>query len=277
MKLYFPEYLKERDKEFCVECVQRIPLQYESLSVDYGQWDVAWGYKRSPAFHDDKPGQDYFSMRYNPKNAAIVVADGVSQSFYADIASREVGQALCQYLWELRNSPPAGDNVTVFLNSLHARIDRIVNDKTIPGDLIPVLKEVLSEKQKHGSQTVLGACLLDMLACTARFYLLGNIRITWIDDNKSVVTRTYSDKERWSSKCGCKNGSTVRYWDVENLIGFCLQSDGLGERFPMHLWTKKNFEKVSQEMQDINEDDITFVSFQKNSSLRHSIIIPGKD
>src|ERR1041385_7373312 len=51
------------------------------------------------------PGQDYLTFRYEEGVFAFALCDGVSQSFFGDLAARILGDALLTWLWQR----PPGD------------------------------------------------------------------------------------------------------------------------------------------------------------------------
>src|SRR5204863_8715190 len=46
------------------------------------------------------PGQDYLTFCYDDSAFAFALCDGVSQSFFGDLAARFLGDALINWLWE---------------------------------------------------------------------------------------------------------------------------------------------------------------------------------
>jgi len=49
----------------------------------------------------NEPGQDYIAIIASDDRIAFVLCDGVSQSFYGDLAARILGDQLVAWLWEM--------------------------------------------------------------------------------------------------------------------------------------------------------------------------------
>jgi serine/threonine protein phosphatase PrpC len=47
-----------------------------------------------------EPGQDYLSLKVAPPTFVFALCDGVSQSFFGDLAARLLGDSLVDWLWQ---------------------------------------------------------------------------------------------------------------------------------------------------------------------------------
>ena len=83
-------------------------VQYHDYSVPLLDTfaSVCVGYRRCRDFDvENKPGQDFVAVKGDVNYIVGVVADGVSQSFYGNIAAKAVGEWLIEMLWENRQQP----------------------------------------------------------------------------------------------------------------------------------------------------------------------------
>src|SRR6185295_2679194 len=97
MKAEYTEIISEQQsdaiqfEELCIESVKGNAEDCVSVSL---------GYRRCKDFDEgNQPGQDFASVRGDKHYIVGVVADGVSQSFYGNLAAAYLSQFLLGYLW----------------------------------------------------------------------------------------------------------------------------------------------------------------------------------
>ena len=98
-----------------------------------------------------EPGQDYIALRQNGRRLAFALCDGVSQSFYGDLAARLLGDALVKWLW---NDLPPGEFRREFIRQLlREHLVALTDEATseirrvpISEDAPPLLRDVLEQK-----------------------------------------------------------------------------------------------------------------------------------
>lgn len=226
---------------------------------------VAAGYRRCREFDakvpggKQQPGQDFCTFRIDEHHAVGVVADGVGQSFFGDIAARVAGRALIDFLWTRRANPPTDAEFSAFLNEQQPILADEVERKTLSDDLDPFLLAALMEtKHKDGSQTVLGAVVLDLQARAANIYLLGDI-IAIVHDASPTPWPWCADKHgRWASTDGIK-GSIERE-TLSNVEAIMLKSDGAGPDWGLVLDdVVQHGHFVARAEQWAERDDVSFV------------------
>jgi len=226
---------------------------------------VAAGYRRCREFDakvpggKQQPGQDFCTFRVDEHRAVGVVADGVGQSFFGDIAARVAGRALIDFLWTRRADPPTDVELSAFLNEQQPLLADEVERKTLSDDLDPFLRAALTEtKHKDGSQTVLGAVVLDLQARAANIYLLGDITAI-VHDASPAPWPWCADKHgRWASTDGIKG--RIERETLSNVEAIVLKSDGAGPDWGLVLDDiVQHGHFVARAEQWAERDDVSFV------------------
>ena len=123
------------------------------------KYSFRYGFERSgDSILSDTEGQDYIAINYDDAHMAFALCDGVSQSFFGDIASRLLGNALVEWLWE--NGGLLDSNRSSFENHLSSFLDQLtdkarqqVQQFQLPAGLALMLPEVLEKKRALGSET----------------------------------------------------------------------------------------------------------------------------
>src|SRR5215210_5431056 len=145
-------------------------VQYERESFPIGRRgsdqkiDVFLGYRRSLDFDTrNNPGQDFAAVRGDNDGYVVgVVADGVSQSFYGNLAAYYLSESLLDTLWKQRKRPPSENDLERELRELERKVaTEVVENHPIPDDLVPLHRESLEDKRSKGSQTVFASFVLD--------------------------------------------------------------------------------------------------------------------
>jgi hypothetical protein len=229
----------------------------------------AWGYRRCLDFDaSDGRGQDYCAVRGGGGFLVGIIADGVSQSYYGDVAAREVSQHLIDSLWERRATPPTDrDLFTKELLRLANEVDPRVQE-TRPD---PTLEEVLAPvREKKGSRAVFAAFVLDFRGRRPdlTLYQVGDI-FTWVFDRKNGRQLAETDPNgRWASR-----GPSDLHLGVHvfhDVTGILLHSDGLrrawAEELTVPSVSKESFEAEAKKRAAV--DDLSFIAIQLRRSLR---------
>ncbi|MFN8419723.1 MAG: PP2C family serine/threonine-protein phosphatase [Anaerolineae bacterium] len=188
-----------------------------------------------------QPGQDFICFRVDEDNNrfAFCVCDGVSQSFYGDIAARFLGEKLCNWLYEYDPPPSAPD---VFTEALDAALTNwtdeastLVQEKEITASLPPMVRDALERKREVGSETMFLGGIVDF--AEGMFYAcwMGDLRL-WLWDSKAKsipFDGLWETKLRWSTRYGAKNGKPhVLILSLKGIARITAHTDGLGSRTP---------------------------------------------
>jgi len=166
----------------------------------------------------DDPGQDYLTFAHDDWRFAFCLCDGVSQSFYGDLAARLLGDRLLEWLWSLPRAGGGDDSLiaglTAFLEDLREPATAEVRDYNLPEGIPPMLKDVLEEKRALGSETMFMSGLIDlpspgMPEGRIFFAWMGDSRIrAWLHGRETgpALFSGFEMKQRWSTARGLVNG-----------------------------------------------------------------------
>lgn len=223
------------------------------------------GYRRCHDFDEsDAPGQDFSAFRAGADHIVGVVVDGVSQSFFGNLAAQEVGTRLLQALWQRRKDPPEAEELAAELDEVIPIVDAMVCEQPISAPEGSFLYEALEQTRKQGSRAVFAAFLLDIRERDFTLYQLGDI-YSWVQKGEATWIRKESDaRGRWSST-GPAHHALTRSKDA-GVTTVLLHSDGahstwiedLGEA----LVSQAAFEKEAES--GALRDDISFISVTLN-------------
>ena len=166
---------------------------------------------------ENEVGQD-FLVFYETEDAFLfALCDGVSQSFFGDIAARVLGDGLMEWLGQ----SPTTSNLSLLQKSLSAFLGGLtepgnaaVQKYAIPTDLAPMLQEVLEEKRALGSESTFVCGRIDM---PSEALPQGRVLLAWMGDSRlrfwggggertSELGDTFHTNQRWSTKHGPVNG-----------------------------------------------------------------------
>lgn len=158
-------------------------------------------------------GQDYLSLYFGNDKVVFAVCDGVSQSFFGDIAARYLGDLLVEWFTGI----PEGATPEFMqwamgkgLQEATAPAGGLVDAHILPPDIPPMLKSVLEDKRKLGSETTFVAGRIDL---PGTVYPEGRVIVTWLGDSRLRIwdeNREMSDRlngefatmQRWSTRRG---------------------------------------------------------------------------
>ncbi len=227
--------------------VIQVPQDRETLVEASGNGWFHWRYayaRSADTRATGGPGQDYLTFRCHEHSIAFALCDGVSQSFFGDLAARHLGDALVQWLWD--GIPAATDAETIrgllagWLRELMPEASRLVNEQPIPEHLPRMLVEVLEQKRRMGSETMFVAGRIDL---PQRDLPVGKVVLAWMGDSRLRLWRgrreitdelgdEFRTSERWSTSLGPVGGSPhVHICDVgrrqRRLTALAVYSDGL--------------------------------------------------
>lgn len=198
-------------------------MRIESVQTDQGKkFPVSNGPNSAPFFFrygidrsrdsqkSGQSGQDCISVEWTENRLAAALCDGVSQSFFGELASAELSIRLSRSLLTLPiESDPSTlhDKLQEHLDHLSATFSDTVEQYSLEHIQLPVLRAVLEKKRDLGSETVFTAVLLDKETesallvwagdCRLRLWLRGE-EVTWA----LLRMEDFLTQERWSSKRG---------------------------------------------------------------------------
>lgn len=164
-------------------------------------------------------GQDYLTLHQSEHTFIFVLCDGVSQSFYGDLAARILGDALVS--WLLTELPGGldtqkiGEVLDSYLQRLTAQATELVNQQPLPENIPQMLQEVLEQKRASGSESTFVCGRIDL---PSQDWPQGRVILAWMGDSRLRIWGPYGERtgelgdrfkteQRWSSRRGLVNGN----------------------------------------------------------------------
>ena len=255
-----------QDQELPVQVVRRQAFAYRMAYARSSDTRVA-----------NDVGQDYLVVLESEQMFVFALCDGVSQSFFGDLAARYLGDALVE--WLSNELPPTMDietcrrALTDHLQSLIGPATEEVQHFPLPTDIPPMLRDVLEEKRSLGSESTFVCGRIDWPSDnfpTGRVVLawMGDSRLrVWSDDDQGVdLGGVFDTAQRWSTRRGLVGGELNAYIAPLKSAGHSIKrlmaySDGL---VSMDRWERDPSNYAVQEMitragESATSDDISFL------------------
>lgn len=217
------------------------PLHYKTpqnteTPVAYGEvggFCYRFAYSRSAdSLKSNENGQDYLSLLTDGNRFVFALCDGVSQSFYGDLAARLLGEHLVEFFKKTDISEGLEAVKVKLLNSLNRLTDtatRQVQDHALPAGLAPMLVGVLERKRQIGSESTFIAGVLDATSGLACFAWMGDSRLRLWNSEAEVthlLGETFHTSERWSTKKGAVGDVHVTTQSASVFNHLIAYSDG---------------------------------------------------
>ena len=163
-------------------------------------------------------GQDYLAMREGERSFVFALCDGVSQSFYGDLAARYLGDALVTWLSD--GLPPTMEleairaALTTYLHDLTGPATEQVRRHPLPSDIPQMLRDVLEEKRALGSESTFVCGRVDL---PGGEFPAGRVVLAWMGDSRlrlwgsgdgspADLGGVFETAQRWSSRRGPVGG-----------------------------------------------------------------------
>jgi hypothetical protein len=238
-------------------------------------------------------GQDYLAVREGVRKFVFALCDGVSQSFYGDLAARYLGDALVAWIEE--HLPPAmapetiRKALTAHLQDLTGPATEEVRRHPLPPDIPQMLRDVLEEKRALGSESTFVCGRIDLPGAdfpAGRIVLawMGDSRLRlWMDDDARTASLggVFETAQRWSSRRGLVGGALNVYVAPLQAAGqrvsrLMTYSDGLAA---LDTWKEDPSNHAVQNMiaragEAATSDDIAFLEVWLGPVPAHIEAIP---
>lgn len=242
----------------------------------------AWRYayiRAQDSREADDPGQDFVTFCQEGERFAFALCDGVSQSFYGEIASRFLGDELLKWLW--RDAPHSMDTrtfanaLTTQLGTLTEKAMEMVRTQPLPESTLPMLRDVLEQKRDKGSESTFACGLINL---PGEEFPHGRVALMWLGDSRlrlwdtsgeltPELGDTFHTRERWSTHKGMMADRPhaivlpVNEFDKHKLTRVMVYSDGAPE---LNSWKQPPTDKeLNGIMRRANgspvSDDIAFL------------------
>ena len=239
--------------------------QFEELSLSSGglKWVVSLGYRRWKDFDlGNQPGQDFAVVRGGVDHVVGVVADGVSQSFYGNIASKSLSTALVEMLWGNRVQPLSETSLKERLGELAKKVNDEVEEFNIPPSLGRIHQDALENMRRQGSQAVFAAFVLNLGKGDLTLYQVSDVNALVHYFNGSGEQIRAPKTGRWSTAAtGRLHLRMSRRSDVSGIV---IKSDGIGEDWGRTLGeaviNKTSFEQLANDF--AGSDDVSFIAIR---------------
>jgi hypothetical protein len=225
---------------------------------------VVYGYRRCHDFDEkNQPGQDCIRLAYGDEYIVGVVADGVGQSFYGDIAAVQVADWLIENLWVHRENPWDYQQLEEGLKNLESTVHAVIQDHKLPEYLPAIQVKALEKTRTKGSQTVFSAFIFNIECKRVTLYQVGDITAQvyyWKPGSSEAEIQTLpSDaKGRWST--AGKSSYCMGFHQVP-AEGIMVKSDGASEDWGGCLdegsLSLQSFQEMAEEY--AGKDDVSFV------------------
>ena len=207
------------------------PVKY----VENGHFFYRYAYLRSfEARASGKKGQDFLAIKEDGQKFVFGICDGISASFFGEVAAKFLGEKLMDYLW--------GFELTEYNDQFRAEFNEKLREWAVEAtellekvelpDSPPMLRDVLKQQQQdYGSQTTFSAGVIDIAKKRMIFIQLGNNHSGFQQDSQWHVETTPRTKNNcWSSKAGTLESSdVVEVYFREPPSAMFVTTDGLAD------------------------------------------------
>ncbi|MCM3340099.1 hypothetical protein M3650_16005 [Paenibacillus sp. MER TA 81-3] len=222
-------------------------------------------------------GQDFIALHMQGDTLSFVLCDGVSMSYQGDFAARFLGERLLDWLVSqaVLKEPLFHEYVSALTGPATTEVEQLA----VPAGAPRLLREVLKDKKRRGSEAMFVCGRIDGINQSRRFRK-GRLWLAWQGDcrlrlwhNESEYRQPFADKcrtsERWSSLYGpvgdrphvlqmdCQQSGSHRY-------RLLLYTDGLHE---LDAYSERVSDKELQRMLDqpqegVLADDASLIEIQ---------------
>ena len=171
---------------------------------------------------ENEPGQDYLTYSEKETTFSFALCDGVSQSFFGDIASKFLGDELLLWLNEQQaemNITQIKKSLTFHLSKLTDNAKKAVKDHYIGTNTPAMLQAVLEEKRALGSESMFICGRIDLVSPEQP---QGRIILAWMGDGNIRMWNKKGEEThkgkfepdvnmRWSTNQGIVGGEPSLY------------------------------------------------------------------
>lgn len=158
---------------------------------------------------NDDTGQDYLALCKDNGRLAFVVCDGVSQSFFGDLAAEFLGKNLVQYMYKLSTPLVPGESTHQQLAQYLQEISEIASQEIAayryPDEMPGMIQVVLEKKRQMGSESTFVAGIIDLANDWYSLAWMGDSRLRLWSTNGEITAQlgdAFHTRERWSSRKG---------------------------------------------------------------------------
>lgn len=158
--------------------------------------------------------QDFLAFRIDENALSFVICDGVSLSYRGDFAAQFLGTSLLDWISAANHSELNEASLHEHLHSLRECAAEQMSRLTVPSDLPLLLRDVLEDKKRIGSEAMFNCGRIDVFNGTHPFHRIwlawhGDVRLRlWQHGQESCESLggSNSNKQRWSAARGLIGG-----------------------------------------------------------------------
>ncbi len=213
-------------------------------------------------------GQDYLTFLTTPERLTFVICDGVSQSFFGDLAARILGNHLLGWMagleGPLSQTGEAYDALKNYLKALTEPATAEVMQLRLPEKMPGMIVAVLEKKRQMGSETTFVAGTLDFKAGWFSLVWMGDTRLRlWNADGEQThaLGNVFLTRERWSTHKGMVGEPHVFGGGLRDLKHLLAYSDGFAKLDRVVQRVSPSDEAINRLMEEAvlqpNSDDIS--------------------
>jgi hypothetical protein len=214
---------------------------------------------------DEEPGQDILVLAENGNRLAFALCDGVSQSFFGDLAARILADTLLEWLWQQREFDIDAMRLSLafLLQKLTGSTKPKVAEYPIPDDLPEVVRSVLEQKRVEvGSASMFIAGIVDINQQKVLLAWLGDSRLRLWNQKQQEMTsllgNTFHTDERWNSNRGAIGTVHLQVLPLDKAFTITAYSDGMALLDPFPNPNPPN-QKIQSFIAASGDDDDSFI------------------
>lgn len=243
---------------------QEIPV----ARIQAKTYSLRYAYARSAdSLKNADVGQDHLAFAYDESKIVFALSDGVSQSFYGDLAARFLGERLLTWMTETEFQQNGFESqLQVFFAGIQHEAIAQVADRPLPSNLSPMLVQVLEKKRLGGSECTFVAGVVDFSINKIHLCWAGDSRLRIWNGEVELTSELFSPeefqtKERWSSQKGVVGKLHTRVLGFQPSWRVAVYSDGFSvlDRLRSRMPSDKAINSLISEAQlEPSSDDISF-------------------
>lgn len=217
------------------DTIIHVPQEHETpaTTFEWAGYQCRYAYARSADSRvAGDPGQDRLVLRSNEQQLALVLCDGVSQSFVGDLAARLLADALLDWLTTISEDGTATvvASLTERLTTLVAEVQPVIDGFVLPNQLSAMLRDVLEQKRVLGSESTFVAVQINIPKDRLVLAWMGDSRMRlWgrQEERTHEFGNSFHTAERWSSRHGLVGTPHVAVLPLSDVTRLLIYSDGL--------------------------------------------------
>jgi hypothetical protein len=251
-----------RGESYNLVAVQKsASTQYGSVPIEFAgvEMRISLGYRRYRyCDKSDEPGQDFAIACWDRQYLVGVLADGVSQSFYGNLAAGHVCSWLLPQLWQRRADPPEESELEAGLKQAERDFAGIIEGVSLD-HVADFLRPALEATRRTGSQAVFAAFVWEFTKQRGCLYQVGDaIAIVQRNDHPEKIEAP--PRGRWSS--AGKSELLLRRTLLRETTAILLKSDGADPNWGCEIarQTASDSEFLEMANRRAENDDVSFVA-----------------